>query len=628
MAVKFLFGIDLNSTELQNAVVHNLPTGSIPAGVSGQLVYDTSINKLKYYDGSSWKTIAEGGSVVNTLSAGVGIVVTGTTNATVSHADTSSVTNHSAQARTYINALTFDDFGHITAYSTATETDTTDYINAATFTNGTLSLTGVGNAGASVSLDGRYLKIVDEAPQFSVVRVAGQADVEANDIASILTLAAGSNITLSTDGVSDTITIESSYVNYYLNSASFNTADGVLTLGRSGLAAITVDLDGRYHYANESFETLDSVTTNGSATANAITVGGLVVNGDMTVSGAIQTTISETLLVEDNLFVLNSNAVGPATADAGFVVERGDDPNVMLVWDESADEFVFAETSETGGTSGNAVIDAYSNIHTKGIIADGVLKLNSLTNAGVDTDKFLVADASGNVDFRTGAQVLSDIGGAVAGAMYSFDVTDGTSLSTIADGQTLTFEAGTNISITNNASVVRIDNTYAHPTYTTRSINTSGASVLDIFTSDATGHVTNITTRTLTLADLGYTGATNANFYVLPNATETVTGGVEMATNAEAAAGTLGNNYAVTPAGLTAFIQAREHKESIGNAGDTDFTVAHNLGSLDVMVQLYEVSSGDTVFADVTRVDTNNVSVRFAAPPEINDIRVLISLID
>lgn len=55
-------------------------------------------------------------------------------------------------------------------------------------------------------------------------------------------------------------------------------------------------------------------------------------------------------------------------------------------------------------------------------------------------------------------------------------------------------------------------NNYSHPGYTARSINTSGAAVLDVFTSDTAGHVTNITTRNLTLADLGYTGATNANY--------------------------------------------------------------------------------------------------------------------
>ena len=38
------------------------------------------------------------------------------------------------------------------------------------------------------------------------------------------------------------------------------------------------------------------------------------------------------------------------------------------------------------------------------------LTLRSVVNAGADVDKFLVLDASNNVDFRTGAEVLSDIG--------------------------------------------------------------------------------------------------------------------------------------------------------------------------------------------------------------------------
>jgi hypothetical protein len=42
----------------------------------------------------------------------------------------------------------------------------------------------------------------------------------------------------------------------------------------------------------------------------------------------------------------------------------------------------------------------------------GSLSVSSVTNAGTDTDKFLVLDTNGNVDFRTGAEVLSDIGGA------------------------------------------------------------------------------------------------------------------------------------------------------------------------------------------------------------------------
>ena len=48
--------------------------------------------------------------------------------------------------------------------------------------------------------------------------------------------------------------------------------------------------------------------------------------------------------------------------------------------------------------------------------------------------------------------------------------------------------------------------TSAHPAYTPRSIDTSGATVIDVFTSDAIGSVTNITTRTMTLGNFGITG--------------------------------------------------------------------------------------------------------------------------
>ena len=43
------------------------------------------------------------------------------------------------------------------------------------------------------------------------------------------------------------------------------------------------------------------------------------------------------------------------------------------------------------------------------------MQLTSVVNAGTDTDKFLVLDSDGNVDFRTGANVLSDIGGQASG---------------------------------------------------------------------------------------------------------------------------------------------------------------------------------------------------------------------
>lgn len=78
---------------------------------------------------------------------------------------------------------------------------------------------------------------------------------------------------------------------------------------------------------------------------------------------------------------------------------------------------------------------------------------------------------------------------------------------------------------------------------------------------------------------------------------------------------------------VDARITARQFKASIGNGSDTSYVINHNLNSRDLIVQLFDNSSYDTVFADVVRTDANNITVSFAAAPSLNDIRVLINKI-
>ena len=55
-------------------------------------------------------------------------------------------------------------------------------------------------------------------------------------------------------------------------------------------------------------------------------------------------------------------------------------------------------------------------------------------------------------------------------------------------------------------------------------------------------------------------------------------------------------------------------------------TVTHNLGTKDVIVQLYDIVTFDTVYADIDRATTNTVGVSFGATPT-NSIRVLVQKI-
>ena len=110
---------------------------------------------------------------------------------------------------------------------------------------------------------------------FKNIAAAGQSNIVADNNNDTLTFKAGANITIKTDASTDTIEITSkdTTTNYYLSSASFNTGNGILTLNRSGLSAVTVDLDGRY-------ATSSGVTS--IATTNGIT------GGTITGSGTIQ----------------------------------------------------------------------------------------------------------------------------------------------------------------------------------------------------------------------------------------------------------------------------------------------------------------------------------------------------
>lgn len=698
--MKFLNNLDLQSNELQNAVIHNYagnPDGNL-SGTEGQIVYSTTLDALFYNDGASatsWEQLATGTSAVASVTAGdSSIVVGGTaTNPTIAHADTSSVSDLSATSRTYVDGITFDTYGHVQTISTSTETvtntDTTysvsvgagaansstivltaggsgsgtdsieiaggsnvtitesgdvitiaasdsndiDYVNGSSFSNGTLSLTGVGNAGTSISLDGRYLLIGDEDAGFKTISVSGQSDVVADATDDTLTFVAGSNVTITTDAAADSITIAASDSNDidYISGASFT--GGTLTLTGVGNAGASVSLDGRYLTAES--DTLDSVTGRGATTANAVTVGDLTVNGDLTVSGNHIVTLAEEVRVEDSLFVLNHGFTGTPSEDAGLLVERGTSTNVAMIWDESADEFVFGTTAEAGADN-ELTLAGTAAVRTGALEVDGILQLDSVANASTDPDKFLTINASGQVEYRTGAEVLSDIG-AGTGGMDEFTVSDGTSSSAISNGDTLTVTGTGLISVSESAGTLTISttaNNYAHPTQTAINASGSGATVVDGVTVNTLGHTTAVSTRTVTLADLGYTGATDANNYVLPNATTTVVGGVELATTSEASAGT-SSSLVVTPEGVERFRADREAVFTIsGDASTTSFSLTHNFGTRMVMAEVVDFGNNgtgatyETVYADVERDGDNTITIAFgSAPSATQDYKVMLRVI-
>ena len=99
-------------------------------------------------------------------------------------------------------------------------------------------------------------------------------------------------------------------------------------------------------------------------------------------------------------------------------------------------------------------------------------------------------------------------------------------------------------------------------------------------------------------------------------------GGTNASTEADAranlaAGGTQG-------AGVSSPVLARKVSATVGDNSATSFVIQHGFGTRDVMVQVYDAATYDTVIADTLRTDTNNVTVQFAVAPTANAYQVVI----
>ena len=86
----------------------------------------------------------------------------------------------------------------------------------------------------------------------------------------------------------------------------------------------------------------------------------LIVSGNLTVNGTTTTLNTDTLAVEDNIIVLNSNVTAAPALNAGIEVERGTSANVLVRWNETSDKWEFTNDGTT-----------YGNIAALGTIALG-----------------------------------------------------------------------------------------------------------------------------------------------------------------------------------------------------------------------------------------------------------------
>lgn len=115
----------------------------------------------------------------------------------------------------------------------------------------------------------------------------------------------------------------------------------------------------------------------------------------------------------------------------------------------------------------------------------------------------------------------------------------------------------------------------------------------------------------------------NKNIPAIVDATTLVKGIIQLATNAEALAGTNATK-AITPATLSHVLdqEVRGYTTVFGNGSSTSFTITHNLGTSNVLVQVVRVSDGRQVGVEWSIASTNTITVGVNVAPANGAYRI------
>jgi hypothetical protein len=180
----------------------------------------------------------------------------------------------------------------------------------------------------------------------------------------------GALVVVDSDGnsISLNISLGTSHTDGNTDILTFDSGSGQFTFRDSDVARTDVAEIFHQGITVDNGATIDSATitnlantqlTGSQATFDSADIGNLKITGNLNVTGTTTTLNTETIALADNTIVLNSNATGSATEDAGIEIERGDDANKTFLWDETNDYWSIG--SETFNTTGKIL---FANVYS------------------------------------------------------------------------------------------------------------------------------------------------------------------------------------------------------------------------------------------------------------------------
>ena len=603
------FGIGTNKAEIRNVRLHNVAQGSVSNPGTGQIIYDSGT--LKFYNGSAWVSLgtsnATGDITGVDISVGTGLDITQTNTNAGDYSSTISIDISEFSAVTPASGdsfLTLDSDGSTEQLTTVSALQTYMQDNLTFTTNTDTQLTEeevedfVGGMVTGNTETGITVTYEDSDGTLDFV-IADSDFALTGDVTGTQTQTAKGNVSIAT-------TIASAAVHHGMLNDDIISGQGALTSGLASTDELMISDAGTvkrmdvsvlqsYLQSNLTFTSNTDVdvsnanlltrlanleSASGGANEN-ITIGAdsgdtIVITGNLQVSGTTTTVNSTTVNLNDHNIVLDSGNSTSAVVDgAGITLEGGTGDDATFTYNASTNAFDFKLGSSFEDIKAAKFTGTELDISGDADI-DGTLEADAIT-----------------VDGTTLTEFIQDTVGAM---------------------------------VTGNTET-RVAVTYE-----------DGDGTLDFVVDDMTANTQLTTEEVQDIVGAMFTGNTETNIsatYQDSDGTiDLVSDNTQLsfASAAEVQAGT-NTTKAINPDKLAA-----KSVHATIDVSDSQFTsnlyaeITHGLGTEDVIVQLFDSSSKETVFADVARTDKSNsastskVKITFAAAPS-NDIEVLITSI-
>lgn len=290
--------------------------------------------------------------------------------------------------------------------------------------------------------------------------------------------------------------------------------------------------------------------------------------------------------------------------------------NNVLKWTTTGNQLTNSIITDDGGTvtiAGNLTVNGTTTTINSTIVSikDNMMQLaNDNTTNSVDIGIFGNYNISGA---KYATFFYNAAASTVSNAWFKLGFSTSEPTTTVQNFTVGTLEANIFGNVTGNADT-------ATKLATARSITITGDASWTV-NFDGSANVS----AGLTLANSGVTAATYGSASSVAQVTFDAKGRATSASSVTIAI--TASQVTDFTAAVQAIIGAYGAVANVGDGTNTVYNVNHNLGTRDVIVQLYDNATYDTVYVDTVRTSVDQVTLTFATAPASNAYRVLIQVV-